>query len=151
MPKGVFPRKRRPIMGRFWEKVTQTSNCWIWTSTVDRHGYGRFYTGGSPRIIGAHQFAYQILIGPVPQNLELDHLCRNPLCVNPWHLEAVTHKENLQRGKMPYGTPTHCQRGHPRTQANTFTKPKGKRECLTCRRNRQYVYNHPSGHIAAVD
>ncbi len=79
---------------RFWRKVDKTPACWLWTDTPNHDGYGRFK---ADRKIMAHRFAYEEANGPVPEGLELDHLCRNRLCVRPDHLEAVTHTENVRR------------------------------------------------------
>jgi hypothetical protein len=88
--------KRRTIEARFWEKVDKTDTCWLWTGSSDRLGYGRFSTW--PSVTLAHRFAYELLAGPIPDGLVIDHLCRTPSCVNPDHLEPVTQRENLRRG-----------------------------------------------------
>jgi hypothetical protein len=82
--------------------------CWEWRGWRDRHGYGRIDVKRVSRL--AHRIAYEILIGPIPDGLELDHLCRNTSCVNPAHLEPVTHRENMGRGT--FATKTHCPAGH---------------------------------------
>lgn len=85
---------------RFDAKVEKVEGgCWNWTAAACKRGYGRF---GLPdgRLVLSHVFSYERVNGPVPENLELDHLCRNPRCVNPAHLEAVTHQENMRRGAM---------------------------------------------------
>ena len=73
---------------RFWNKVNKTEGCWLWTAALS-HGYGRFGKGGA-----AHRLAWEDRNGPIPEGLVLDHLCRVPRCVNPEHLEPVTHREN---------------------------------------------------------
>jgi hypothetical protein len=80
---------------RRWANVDTTGECWIWTGTTDRHGYGRVRPDG--RSTGAHRWSYEATVGPIPEGLELDHLCNNPPCVNPAHLEPVTHAENMRR------------------------------------------------------
>jgi hypothetical protein len=102
----IRERRRRPRLSatekaardaaRFWAKVEKTADCWFWRATRTRDGYGTFYFYG--RSLSAHRWLYQQLIGPVPDGLVLDHLCRIRHCVNPQHLEPVTHRENVIRG-----------------------------------------------------
>ena len=135
------PARRSPEE-RFWPRVNKNgplwngTPCWLWTGAKNKLGYGRFSLGGwHGKLIGAHVFAYVQLVGPIPDGLEPDHLCRNPSCVNPAHLEPVTHSINLQRGltgkiKNPQTAKTHCPKGHPYDYVNR----QGKRECRTCHR-----------------
>lgn len=125
---------------RFLSKVAMSPGgaCWEWTAGT-ANGYGRFRVGsmkdGSRRNIGAHVFSYMECVGPVPDGLELDHLCRNPRCVRPDHLEAVTHRENMLRGDTVGGRSaraTHCPRGHEYDDTNTRRKPDGSRACREC-------------------
>ncbi len=84
---------------RFWAKVEKTDGCWLWTGATS-NGRGRFNTGewdGWKRSAPAHRVAYQLVIGPIPEGLEIDHLCNNPICVRPDHLEPVTRSENARR------------------------------------------------------
>lgn len=121
---------------RFWQYVNKTETCWLWTGATIT-GYGEFRMGDRPVL--AHRLAYQWLVGPVPVGLELDHLCRTPACVNPAHLEAVSHGENVRRGRSVEATKayhqsrTHCARGHLFDEANTYVMPTG-RSCRACRR-----------------
>ncbi len=118
---------------RFWTKVNKTDTCWLWTAAT-AHGYGRFFFGG--RLTPAHRVAYEMLVGPIPDGLHLDHLCRTPACVNPAHLEPVTQRENTLRGEAPpaiHAAVTHCPSGHPYDQANTYRDRNGWRQCRTCR------------------
>jgi predicted DNA-binding transcriptional regulator AlpA len=87
---------RRTVEERFWEKVEPTGFCWEWTAFKDRKGYGRFRV--DDRTMQAHRVAYELLVGPIPEGLHLDHLCRNTSCVNPDHLEPVDLAENVRRG-----------------------------------------------------
>jgi hypothetical protein len=123
---------------RFWKRVNKTNNCWYWDHE-NSFGYGKFgiKTKKGWTMRWAHRVAYELVKGPIPKNLEIDHLCRNRLCVNPKHLEAVSKKENLLRG---IGNPannarkTHCSRGHEFTFENT-RHPKNdirKRDCRKC-------------------
>jgi hypothetical protein len=141
MPRGIFERKAKTqaqLEARFWSKVSKTSTCWIWNKALVR-GYGHCFWQGRYRI--AHIVAYELLIGPVPKGLELDHKCRVTSCVNPAHLEPVTHRENvIVRGVGPFAQrarQTHCLRGHEFTPKNTYIhKSRGVRVCRTCHRDR---------------
>lgn len=149
---------------RFWVKVNRSlepDGCWEWAAAAGPLGYGKFMVhdeGGRKKIVSAHRFSYQLLVGPIPAGLQLDHLCRNPPCVRPSHLEPVTNRENTLRGaRVPImrdtnpgaafqKTKTHCPRGHEYTPDNTYIQPCGNRGrrkpstsrvCRTCRRNDQ--------------
>lgn len=100
--------------------------CWIWNGYVSEDGYGRLGK------IVAHRMVYEERVGPVPDGLELDHLCRQRDCVNPAHLEPVTHAENIRRGVWTLRS--HCRQGHEFTPENTYVDPHGQRFCRTCRR-----------------
>lgn len=94
----ALPERQRPLWDRFWEKVDASGDCWIWTGAKDQHGYGRIGLGTrEDGIAAAHRVAYELLIGPIPAGLTIDHLCINPPCVNPDHLEAVSMEENARR------------------------------------------------------
>ena len=85
-------------MDRFFSKIkVSKNNCWEWIGAKIKAGYGEFYYKGKP--VYAHRFAYELYNDKIPEDLELDHLCRNTICVNPQHLEPVTHTENLRRGE----------------------------------------------------
>jgi hypothetical protein len=118
---------------RFWAKVTggNVDTCWEWTASKARGGYGRLNINGRTAL--AHRWAYEHLIAPIPQGLDLDHLCRNRACVNPWHLDPVTRGVNLRRGQHWESAKTHCHHGHPFTEENTYLTPAGHRECRECR------------------
>lgn len=134
---------RRDPMTRFMEKVDQAGPivrpelgpCWIWTGARQGSGYGRFWTG--VRIDGAHRFSWESVHGPVPSGFEVDHKCDNPPCVNPTHLQLLTHRANLLRSESNFAATksrkTHCLRGHEFTEVNTYVTSAG-RHCKTCRR-----------------
>lgn len=113
--------------------------CWIWLLYRDKDGYGR-YTAGTTRWL-AHRWYYEQHVGPIPDGLEIDHLCRVRACVNPEHMEPVTHAENSRRGIQPGSLLTHCIHGHEFTPENTYARPGGGRDCRTCIRERVARYN----------
>lgn len=123
---------------RFWSKVEQTDSCWLWLASLSAEGrYGRFCIRGKDR--RAHRVAYELLVGPIPEGMTIDHLCRVRHCVNPSHLEAVTMKVNVLRGNAFSATnarKTHCIHGHEFTPRNTSKKTNGGRRCLVCEANR---------------
>lgn len=131
------------VVERFRAKYDVTpAGCWEWNRGQDRGGYGQFMlTGG--RIVKAHQFAYELHKGPVPIGMELDHLCRNRRCVNPEHLEAVTHQVNILRSPIALAgvnaRKTQCIRGHEFTPENT-KYAYGKRYCRKCGYIRSKAY-----------
>jgi len=136
---GRFKRQDAPL-DRYWAKVQvgELDECWNWTAYRDENGYGRFSVNG--RYVLAHRFAYEALVGPIPEGLELDHLCRNRACENPWHMEPVTCQVNVLRGiglAALNAAKTHCPQGHPYDADNT-RHYRGWRYCITC----QYIRNH---------
>ena len=123
-------------MDRFWTKVEKTDGCWNWTACTHQ-GYGRFNHNGSAVL--AHRLSYELLVGPVPTGLTLDHLCRNRKCVNPAHLEPVTRGENVLRGESlqaQNARKTHCPRGHLLSGENMSLKGSYRR-CLSCHREEE--------------
>jgi hypothetical protein len=111
--------------------------CWVWQGTPGDNGYGYFWYEGKKRL--AHRFSYQEHVGPIPDGHEIDHLCRNRLCVNPAHLEAVIHRVNVERGTAPPArnmAAAECYMGHPFDEENTYWYPNGDRGCRKCQRRR---------------
>jgi len=139
----VQPRAVRPLADRFWPKVARrgSDECWPWLASTNGVGYGQIARGrAGTGMIGAHRVAYELLVGPIPAGLHLDHLCRNTLCVNPAHLEAVSARTNIRRGVAPSIARSRadaCPHGHPFTPENTHITPRGYRQCRECGRLRQ--------------
>lgn len=119
------------------------SGCIEWPGARNNKGYGRLdvYRQGKKTCTSAHRVAYEQHKGPIPPGLEIDHLCGNPACVNPEHLEAVTHRENVRRGKGWAGKnarKTRCPQGHKYAPENTYHTASGRRLCKACNRARYY-------------
>jgi hypothetical protein len=126
---------------RFWSKVDKTDGCWFWTAGKASNGYGRFKLNGKPQ--AAHRVAYELLIGPIPDGMTLDHLCRIRHCVNPMHLEPVTGRENTLRGNniaARNAHKTHCPNGHEYETRISRSHPNGLRFCRQCRAAVDRVY-----------
>jgi hypothetical protein len=133
-----------PLAERFWSKVDKSDphGCWMWTASLNRGGYGQFIvmrgSRGYPK--PAHRVAWEFLRGEIPGDLVVDHLCRNRACVNPGHMELVTNDENIKRGVWPAvvnARKTHCIRGHPFDEDNTYRAPSGGRQCRVCMKLRR--------------
>jgi len=116
-----------------WKSITvgAPDECWPWSRSVSSGGYGQFYVDG--RLRTAHRLAYELTIGPVPEGLQLDHLCRNRRCCNPTHLEPVTGAENIRRSPAHNGAKTHCPQGHAYAGRNlVINSTNGGRMCRIC-------------------
>lgn len=126
------PRTTEQLAERFRAQHTVGDECWLWTGKVGRDGYGRFSV--KSRWHMAHRWVYEHTVGPIPDRLEIDHLCQVKLCVNPLHLEAVTRRENMHRQPRIAArmAQTECKRGHPFTEANTGRDSRGNRFCRAC-------------------
>jgi hypothetical protein len=135
-------RARATIEQRFWPKVDRRGpdECWVWLAGRTGSGYGALYAGdGAPSgaMRGAHVVSYEIHVGPVPVGHEVDHRCENEACVNPAHLEAVTHEVHMQRHS---GRVTHCALGHELAQKRdryADGSPRLRQWCPTCRNARR--------------
>lgn len=138
---------------RFWNKVEITKSCWNWVGAKRcgriRNGKTQYYGALTVNFknISSHRFSYEQVKGKIKKGYEIDHLCRNTLCVNPEHLEAVTHSVNMKRGTSFYHFQekaklvTHCPQGHEYTKENTYVTPKKPtRHCRQCVRNRAREY-----------
>jgi hypothetical protein len=123
-------RKSVPAVERFWSFIDRTPDgCWTWQGSHDPSGYGSF-VGEHGVLVKSHRYSYELLVEPIPEGLHLDHLCRNPPCCNPSHLEPVTCLENVRRGQG-HVSKTHCPQGHP-YEGENLRFHKGRRHCRTC-------------------
>lgn len=123
------------FLERLFVKVKHGPNgCWLWTGSVNNQGYGTIRPETHRRTVSpvlAHRALYQRLIGDIPFKRELDHLCRDPRCVNPTHLEPVTHRENMRRG-LPGQSKDVCKQGHALTADNIYRFKNGAKTCRRC-------------------
>lgn len=155
------PYKKRPIAVRLVEKVKiQQNGCWLWTGHVSPNGYARISVGGVER--QAHRVAYEEFVGPIPDGLDVDHVCHNEdracsggpscahrRCLNPEHLAPATRSDNLRNsGRVGNNgsvvvaagiqtAKTHCPQGHPYDAENTYSPPSrpNARYCRECHRD----------------
>jgi hypothetical protein len=137
------PRKGITDADRILAKITidPGTGCWEWQGYRQPGGYGRTRSCG--RKVLVHRWVFEHLVGPIPEGLTLDHLCRNPACCNPDHLEPVTQRVNTLRGigqGALNAVKVECPKGHPYSAANTYVDFLGRRVCRTCRTewNRAY-------------
>jgi len=154
-------RTVKSLAARFWAKVEITPTCWLWTGRLDRDGYGEIRDESvEPRKKGkrlrAHRAAYKLLVGPLADELTLDHLCHNAdktckggpkcphrRCVRPDHTEPASSTLNTKRGRVGINQreKTHCPKGHPYNDANTWnSKLRPSRQCRVCGRERARRY-----------
>lgn len=126
---------RLNLIDRFNSKIIKTGNCWEWISLKSTNNYGIFRLNN--KNYSSHRLSYELYKGKIPEGLVIDHLCKNTLCVNPDHLEAVTQKINLYRGNtvtLNHSKKTHCPQGHEYSGKNLYLY-EGSRYCKTCRDN----------------
>lgn len=140
------PEEGLVLAERFWSKVDRRGpdDCWEWQGYRLSSGYGQIRIAGTKWL--AHRLAYVVNVGPIPEGLTIDHLCRNRACVNPVHLEVVTRGENVLRGEgvtAINAVKTECDHGHSFDAENTYIDRRGWRSCRACRRDRRRRPCHP--------
>lgn len=135
MARAYKQRERIDVLDRIMARIERDGDCWIFTGAKHKQGYGIVGNPGGTRLV--HVVVYQRMVGPIPEGLELDHLCRREACCNPAHLEPVPHILNVRRGRQPQVTgrfnaaKTHCPQNHPYDEANTRWY-RGGRRCRAC-------------------
>lgn len=146
---------------KFLSKVDkQPTDCWLWTGAKDQLGYGLVYVSGTgSKSEKAHRYSVRVLKGEDIDGLVVRHLCDTPSCVNPDHLITGSQADNMndmvERGRHAMSNKTHCPKGHPYNDLNTYTDPQGRRNCRQCKREganwkggiaRQNRTHCPQGH-----
>lgn len=132
--------QKRNLEDRFWEKVDRRGDdeCWPWMAYTSQNGYGRI--GDCNSMLYAHRVSYELLVGPIPEGLVIDHLCKTKQCVNPAHMEPVSRAENTRRNDAPMHIlrrANRCARGHD-LLVTGYVRPDGKgRVCRTCQKMRE--------------
>lgn len=131
----------------FWARVhkVEMTGCWVWRGHINKQRYGTwtFWENGKGRTVYPHRYAYELLVGPIPEGIVLDHLCLNRTCCNPAHLDPISCAENVRRGLESRQFPgfneskTHCPAGHPYDGDNLHVRANGMRDCRTCARDRR--------------
>lgn len=116
-------------------KIPELGPCWLWIGCTQYNGYGQITIDYKTLLV--HRFAYELFKGPIPDDLEIDHLCRIKRCCNPVHLEAVTHSVNVSRATSFNGSKTYCPQGHEYSELNTYITKKGRRKCRRCHNERE--------------
>lgn len=136
-----IPEPEPKYLKIFWGRIKKTKKCWNYIGPITKTKYGLMCIHARQYL--AHRISYTWLVGTLPKDKVLDHLCRNTRCVNPKHLEVVTNAENTLRGTSPLAEnkrKTHCSNGHPYSGDNLMTSHQGYRNCKACRypRNEDY-------------
>lgn len=125
------------------------TGCWLWMGTITGQPYKYPFFWNGQKVVKAHRWIFEQTHGPIPADLVIDHICRVTVCVNPYHLRAVSQRDNVLCGFAPAALQhrrTHCIHGHEFNSANTYIHPKGRRQCKPCRReiDRRRKCQHPN-------
>lgn len=135
--------KTKPLLDAIGEKILIGDGCWEWIGAHSTNGYAKIAVAG--RSLYAHRVLYEVLVGPIPKGLVIDHLCCNKGCVNPSHMEPVPQRVNAIRGGSGQhnAIKTHCPYGHPYDEANTLRRGpsvpgRNCRECVSSGARRRY-------------
>lgn len=127
--------KPKPLSERY---EVDERGCWLWLGATNSAGYGIITV--DDKEVRAHRYAFEHVTSTrIPPGMSLDHLCGRKRCINPSHLEPVTHRENIQRH---HRKKTNCVRGHPLSGDNLYITPAGRRKCRACDRIRSHNYYH---------
>lgn len=143
MPRPLTREALLRVEDRFFSKV-DPGLCWEWQGKPNSYGYGRMRIDGD--LYFAHRIAWELLVGPIPEGLVIDHMCVNKICVCPEHLDPVTQTVNAKRGKWVEASVdvkksrTHCIRNHPLFGDNLYVTPNGRRNCRECRRTASALF-----------
>lgn len=132
---------------RFLDFLSPEPNtgCWLWLGALNPEGYGVFGTGmRRPKTMLAHRWGYEYFVDPIPDGMQLDHICRVRCCVNPRHLRPVTSRENSYApGSLHNWSKTHCPKGHPYSEANTYIRQtRRERRCRKCHAELELQHYH---------
>ncbi len=129
--------KSRPLHKRLWEKANKTETCWLWTAYINKFGYGVIGTYDKKTAL-AHRVSFELTKGPIPEGLEINHLCEVKNCINPDHLEAITRAEHILKTDFQGGkyqkNKTHCVNGHSFQETDVYITKEGHRKCRACGR-----------------
>ena len=136
----MLDSKQKRLIKEAQEKVRSVvgdpESCWLWPKYLKPNGYGFLRVAGKNKYV--HRISYEMFVGPIPEDMTIDHLCKVRHCVNPAHMEVVTRGENALRGDSPMAKnarKTHCKHGHEFTPENTILVKLG-RQCRSCSREK---------------
>lgn len=126
-----------PILERMEKFVIRDPNsgCWLWSGALTYNGYGRIGFPGKPSGgVYTHRITYELYVGDIPKGMEIDHKCRVRSCVNPLHLEVVSHAENMRRRELHREVRIVCNKGHSLSDGGAYPSETKRRFCKQCNR-----------------